>query len=201
MPSGAEGPGRDGYAPGMLTLHFDYPSPASAVALLRLQRLADVGHTVRFVGLDSLGLDVPVPPTLDQLDELARYRERAIALGLPMRRPSWRPPTLSAHLVGTLADEVGLGASWRWTCLRGYWAEGIDLSDPDALMALGEEAGLARTAVENRLADRVARHTLRGRMTTRRRAGIGGVPVLEADAGVYVSPDLPDAELEELAAL
>jgi hypothetical protein len=49
----------------MLTLHFDYPSPASAVALLRLQRLTDVGHRIRFLGLDALGLDVAVPPTLD----------------------------------------------------------------------------------------------------------------------------------------
>lgn len=185
----------------MLTLHFDYPSPASAVALLRLQRLADVGHPVRFVGLDSLGLEISVPPTLDQLDELTRYRERAIELGLPMRRPSRRPPTLSSHLVGGLADEVGLGASWRESCLRAYWVSDVDLSDHDELVTLGEAAGLDRSAVVERLEDRVARQTLRGRMTTRRRGGIGGVPVLEADAGVYLSADIPDAELRELAAL
>jgi len=185
----------------MLTLHFDYPSPASAVALLRLQRLADVGHDIRFLGLDALGLDVAVPPTLDQLDELGRYHGRALELGLPMRRPSRRPPTLSAHLVGELADRVGLGASWRWSALRGYWASDLDLSDPGALVELAVGAGLDRAAVEEQLQDHVARRALRGQMVTRRRAGIGGVPVLEADGGVFISADLPDAELEELAAL
>ncbi len=191
----------DGYAPPMLTLHFDYPSPASAVALMRLQRLADVGHDIRFLGLDALGLDVPVPPTLDQLDELERYHERAVELGLPMRRPSRRPPTLSAHLIGELADRVGLGASWRWSCLVGYWSSDVDLSDPVALLELAVVAGLDRAAAEAQRDDPVARRTLRGRMANRRQAGIGGVPVLEADGGVFVSADLPDAELEELAAL
>jgi predicted DsbA family dithiol-disulfide isomerase len=185
----------------MLTLHFDYPSPASAVAMLRLQRLADEGHEIRFLGLDALGLDVPVPPTLDQLDELERYHERAVALGLPMRRPSRRPPTLSAHLVGELAERVGLGASWRWSCLLGYWASDVDLSDPGALRELAVDAGLDRAAVEEQLQDPSARRALRGRMVTRRKAGIGGVPVLEASGGVFVSADLPDAELEELVAL
>jgi predicted DsbA family dithiol-disulfide isomerase len=185
----------------MLTLHFDYPSPASAVALLRLQRLTDVGHRIRFLGLDALGLDVAVPPTLDQLDELERYRDRAVELGLPMRRPSRRPPTLSTHLVGELADDLGLGASWRWTCLRAYWAADADLSDPGSLVDLGAEAGLDRDAVAERLEDTIARRALRGKMVTRHRAGIGGVPVLEADGGVFISADLPDAELEELASL
>lgn len=185
----------------MLTLHFDYPSPASAVAVLRLQPLADAGHPVRFVGMDALGLNVAVPPTLDLLDELSRYRDRAVELGLPMRRPSRRPPTLAAHLLGGLADHHGLGASWRWACLHAYWALDVDLSDEHALAALAHEAGLDHDAVSERLADQPARQALRGRMTSRRRSGIGGVPVIEADGGVYVSADLADADLEQLAGL
>lgn len=185
----------------MLTLHFDYPSPASAVAMLRLQRLADAGYDIHFLGLDALGLDVPVPPTLDQLDELGRYHDRAVELGLPMRRPSRRPPTLSTHLVGELAERVGLGASWRWSCLLGYWASDVDLSDPNVLLELAADAGLDPAAAAAHRDDPIARRALRGRMVTRRRAGIGGVPVLEADGGVFISADLPDTELEELAAL
>lgn len=185
----------------MLTLHFDYPSPASAVAMLRLQRLADAGQAIRFVGLDSLGLDVAVPPTLDQLEQLAHYHDRAVALGLPMRRPSRRPPTLAAHLVGEVAEEAGLGASWRWACLRGYWTHDVDLSDERELSSLARDAGLDEGAVGERLADRPARQALRGRMTTRRRAGVGGVPIVETDGGVLVSADVPDADLEQLASL
>lgn len=198
-PGGGVGGGR--YALGMLTLHFDYPSPASAVALVRLQRLADDGYAVRFVGLDTLGLDVAVPPTLDQLDEFGRYRDRARDLGLPMRSPTLRPPTLSAHLVGVYAEQVDLGASWRWSCLRAYWIDGANLAEESVLVGLAAAAGLDEDAVVEHLTDRLARQTLRGRMTARRRNGIGGVPVIEADGGVFVSAELTDADLEQLASL
>lgn len=184
----------------MLTLHFDYPSPASAVALMRLQRVADQGGSVSFVGLDALGLEMAVPPTLDLLADLERHQARAGELGLPMRRPSCRPPTLAAHLLGGLADARGLGASWREVCLRGYWTDDVDLSDEIALRELAHTAGLDGDEVDTRLRDRQLRATVRGRMTARRRRGVGGVPVLEAD-GALVSPDLPDDDLVQLAAL
>jgi 2-hydroxychromene-2-carboxylate isomerase len=184
----------------VLTLHFDYPSPASAVALLRLQRVADAGGRVAFSGIDAIGLRVSVPPTLDLLAELERHRDAAAALGLELRRPSCRPPTLAAHLVGGLAEARGIGASWRSVCLEAYWVRDVDLGDEEALRELAATAGLADDEVVARLADRELRLSTHGRMTTRRRQGIGGVPVLEAD-GVLVSPDLPDGDLRQLAAL
>lgn len=184
----------------MLVLHFDYPSPASAVALLRLQALADEGGRVVFNGIDALGLDATLPPTLDQLEEHERYRERAAALGLRMAPPTCRPPTVAAHLVGDLAERQGLGAAWRAACLTAFWAEGIDLGDEAALGSLAARAGLDPAAVHRTLADRTARDRVRRRMIEQRGRGVGGVPVLEL-SGTLVSAEVSDADLRELVGL
>jgi predicted DsbA family dithiol-disulfide isomerase len=169
--------------------------------VLRLQRLADEGADVRFSGVDVLGLEVAVPVTLDQLASLDAVRDRAASLGLALRRPALRPPTLSAHLVGELADAQGVGASWRLRCLRAYWEEGADLGDHDLLLALAAEAGLDGPGVAANLEDRERRGTLRRRMVRDRSRGIGGVPVLETSGGTFVPADLADADLRQLAAL
>jgi 2-hydroxychromene-2-carboxylate isomerase len=186
--------------PGVLTLHFDITSPAAAVAVLRLQALVDAGATVRFSPIDTLGLDIDVPPTRELLDELVRYADRAAELGLAMRRPSRQPPTLRAHVVGEVAEAADLGASWRWRCLRAYWSEDRDLHDEDTLVELALAAGLEEAPVRRALGDRLTVHGLRDRMTHQRRRGIGGVPVLEFD-GTFVSAELPDADLRRLAGL
>lgn len=184
----------------MLRLFFDYPSPAAVVAVLRLQRLADEGLAVGFIGFDVLGLQVALPATLDQLEELERHQQRARELGLEMQRPRWRPPTLPAHVIGEVAEEHGLGAAWRWACLSGYWTRGIDLGDDVRLRELAASAGLPDGAVAEALADPARRAEVRARMLEARSRGIGGVPVLE-HAGTLLSPDLPDDDLRSLAAM
>jgi 2-hydroxychromene-2-carboxylate isomerase len=187
------------YAAEVLALHFDYPSPASAVAVLRLQRIADDGGDVRFVGIDSLGVDLALPPTVAQLAEWERCREPARVLGLELRRPQVWSPTLRAHLVGELAEDVGLGASWRSVCLHAYWGEGADLDDEEVLLELAVTAGLERPAVAARLGDEAWRRASRQRAVTQRRRGVGGVPVLESN-GTLLPADLSDDDLRQLAA-
>lgn len=182
----------------MLILHHDVTSPRAALAVLRLQRLADAGHPVAFHGLDALGVAVALPVTLDQLAELEEVGERAAALGLAMHRPTSRPPTLDAHLVGELAERCGSGAAWRLGCLRAYWTDGADVADHDVLVSLGTSVGLDADEVRRVLADRDARDALRGTMLARRAVGVGGVPVLEVD-GTLLPADVDDATLEELA--
>jgi 2-hydroxychromene-2-carboxylate isomerase len=184
----------------MLVLHFDYPSPASAVALLRLQAVADEGGAVAFAGLDALGLAGSIPPTLDQLAELERVRDRAAALGLELQRPNRRPPTLGAHLVGELAESVGVGAAWRLACLRAYWTDDAHLGDDTVLVELARTVGVDPAAAAELLGDPARRLAQRQRDLASRQRGIGGVPVLELD-GTFVPADLSDEELRELAAL
>jgi predicted DsbA family dithiol-disulfide isomerase len=182
----------------MLILHHDVTSPRAALAVLRLQRLADAGLPVAFRGIDVLGVAVALPVTLDQLAELAQVADRAGELGLVMRRPALRPPTLDAHLVGELAERSGLGAAWRLGVLRAYWTQGVDIADHAELLALARRVGLLGEDVADVLADGRARNELRAAMLGRRGLGIGGVPVLEVD-GTLLPADVDDALLEELA--
>ncbi len=184
----------------MLTLHHDITSPAAAVAVLRLQQVVDAGGQVTFSPLDVLGLEISIPTSRALLAEVEAHRERALGFGLAMRPPSRQPPTLRAHVVGELAEEAGLGASWRWTCLRAFWSQDRDVDDPVVLAELGAAAGLDPAAVAARVADGAARRGLRERMLAQRRRGVGGVPVLELD-GTLVPAELPDGDLRQLAGL
>jgi predicted DsbA family dithiol-disulfide isomerase len=184
----------------MLVLHYDVTSLPATVAALRLQRIADQGGAVGFQGIDPIGVDAALPVTLDQLDEIERWAGRAKELGLPVRRPSQRPPTVDAHLVGVIATASGLGAAWRAALFRAYWIDDAALGDHAVLIELARQAGLEIDDVADRLADPAARVALRQRMTADRNRGIGGVPVLELD-GTFVSAELSEEDLRQLAGL
>src|SRR5690606_12298083 len=113
----------------MLTLFHDYTSPASAVAVRRLQRLADEGLPVEFEGFEAIGVDATLPVTVDVVAALDDLAAVAAAEGVTLRRPRALPPTGLAHLVGDTAERVGLGASWRQVCYRAFWQDGADLAD------------------------------------------------------------------------
>jgi predicted DsbA family dithiol-disulfide isomerase len=184
----------------MLTLHHDVTSPRSALALLRLQRLADEGLPIAFRGIDVLGVAVALPVTIDQLAELDEVVDRAGDLGLTMRRPPLRPPTLDAHLIGEYAERNGTGAAWRLACLRAYWTDGEDVSDRAVLVRLAQASGLECAPVTALLANHAARNELRAAMLGRRALGIGGVPVLEVD-GTLIPADVDDDTLVALAGI
>lgn len=164
----------------MLTCLHDYTSPASAVAVLRLQALADEGLAVGFEGFDARGVDAPLPVTLDVLDELRTVGQVARAHGLELRRPSRLPPTARAHVVGAWAASVDLGAAWRSAAYRALWEDDRDLADVDVLVAIGGGVGLAPDAVRSVATDRERIRRFRRAVLQRRRTGVGGVPVIDA---------------------
>lgn len=184
----------------MLTLFHDYTSPASALAVRRVQRLADEGLDVAFEGFDERMVDAPLPVTVDVTAALDDLTDQAAAEGLVLRRPTALPPTALAHLVGVVADEHGLGASWRQVCYDAFWADGPDLGDPAVLVGLAEQAGVAREPVVTALADRLRLATVRRRMAGHRRNGVGGVPVVLASR-TLVPGLLPIEDLRGLATL
>lgn len=184
----------------MLTLFHDIPSAGSLVAMLRLQRLADEGLDVGFLGFDVLGVDTTLPATLDDLQDWQEHREAGAALGWELPRPRRHPATLRAHLVGELAIEQGLDAAWRMASYRAHWLEDRDLGDADVVVEVADAIGLDADEVAALLNDAGPRHRLRQRMLVQRGEGVGGVPVLEAN-GTFLSPFVPEADLRTLAGL
>jgi predicted DsbA family dithiol-disulfide isomerase len=184
----------------MLTLFHDYTSPASAVAVARLQRLIDEGATAAIVGTEAIGLATTLPVTVELLAELDAVADAAASEGLVLRRPSLLPPTAAAHLVEDVAVGHGLAATWRRRCYDAYWSQGTDIAAPDALRAVAAEVGLPADEVAATLADRVALASIRRRFAGHRRNGIGGVPMISYD-GTLVPGLLDDDDLRTLAAL
>jgi 2-hydroxychromene-2-carboxylate isomerase len=178
----------------VLTLFHDYTSPASAIAVFRLQRLADEGLPVAFEGFEAVGVDVTLPVSLDVLAALDALREPAAAEGLRLRRPPGLPPTGSAHVIEAVASAHDLGASWRATCYRAFWERGEDLADAVVLTRLAEQAGLPAAGLEQTLADRRLLVAARRRMAAHRRQGVGGVPTILTERtlvpGLLSEPDL-----------
>ena len=182
----------------MLTLTHDVTSPASALAVARLDRLAAAGLPVRFRGIDVLAIDATLPVTLDVLAELDRVAPRAAAEGVVLERPSRRPSTARVHLVADLAEDVGLGRAWRTASYAAYWQDDADLADAAVLLPLATSIGLDADLVATALADEAAVAAVRRRTNSARSEGIGGVPVLVAH-GTLLSPDLDDDALWALA--
>ena len=184
----------------MLTLFHDFTSPASAVAVARLQRLADEGLPVELVGFEAIGVDVTLPVTVDVVAAISELAEVAAAEGMVLRRPPSLPPTARAHVLGDAAEAEGLGASWRQTCYAAFWRDGADLADTAVLTRLAEVAGLAASVIPAILADGGRLAAVRRRAGQLRRNGVGGVPTILAQR-TLIPALLPDDELRALALL
>lgn len=190
----------DGLGDGwMLTLFHDYTSPASAVAVARLQRLADEGLPVEFVGFEAIGVDLAVPPSLDMLAAIETLQADAAAEAVVLRRPSVMPPTARAHAVAQLAGERDLGASWRQVCYRAFWTDDADIDDGPTLLRLARDAGLDPDAVGQRLDQPGFVAGVRRAAAAHRRNGVGGVPTILAHR-TLIPGLLPEDQLRELAA-
>lgn len=183
----------------MLTLFHDYTSPASAIAVARLQRLADEGVGVEFVGFEALGVDMPLPPSLDVLAALDDLAAEAAAERVILNRPRLLPPTARAHAVGTLAETHNLGASWRQACYAAFWTDGADIDDAATLVGLAQGAGLPAEQVENAVSDAAFVASVRRAVGRHRRNGVGGVPTILAQR-TLIPGLLPEDQLRELAA-
>jgi predicted DsbA family dithiol-disulfide isomerase len=184
----------------MLTLFHDFTSAASAVAVARVQRLADEGSTMEFAGFEAVGIDAVLPPTLDVLAAVDRLAAEAKCEGVILRRPTALPPTALAHVVATVAETAGLAASWRQLCYLAFWRDGSDISDRQVLSALARRAGLPSDDVTAALSDRLLLAAIRRRTAAHRRNGIGGVPTILAQR-TLVPGLLPEADLRALAGL
>jgi predicted DsbA family dithiol-disulfide isomerase len=119
---------------------------------------------------------------LRSLDELAG------AEGLAFRLAETKGGnTLAAHRLIHLGHEHGIGDEVKETLLHAYFVEARPVSDADALVEIGEQAGLARTDVLELLASHRFTDAVRADEAEAARLGVTGVPFFVFDRAFAVS--------------
>ncbi len=93
------------------------------------------------------------------------------------------PNTVNAHQLIRLAATAGCVEAVVEALYRGYFIDGVDISDHDALLAIAAAAGLDRDAVATALVDNVAVADVLAEEYRARRIGIEAVPcfIVEGD--------------------
>jgi predicted DsbA family dithiol-disulfide isomerase len=119
-------------------------------------------------------------------DSLAHITSLAAAEGLAYRLADARPVnTFDVHRLAHLADSLDAGDAVREGVMRAYTSEAADLSDPEVLLDLASEAGLAPGAVTGLLAGDDFAAQVREDEALAQRLGIRGVPAFVL-AGKYL---------------
>ncbi len=123
--------------------------------------------------LSKFGHRDTIQPGLDYLTEAGR------AEGIHFRfdRIERVPQTLDAHRLMTLADQEGIDTlALAERIFKGFFEEGLNLSDRDVLLMFGEQHGLSADAIEKALDDDLMRQRVLGLEAQVRKGGVTGVP-------------------------
>jgi len=110
---------------------------------------------------------------------LAQLTAAGAAEGINFRfdRITHVPNSLNAHRVMKLAETDGISASGlAENLLRGFFEEGMDISQRDVLLDVGSRSGLSETSIIRVLDDDTTRQTVLSQEAQVRRSGVTGVP-------------------------
>ncbi|MFQ5840684.1 MAG: DsbA family protein, partial [Candidatus Methylomirabilales bacterium] len=121
-------------------------------------------------------------PLLDPRGEyLTRVWSQAVypmaeARGMTLQLPPVQPRSRKALEAAEFAREQGKFDEFHLACFRAFFEEGRDIGDPEVLLALGEEVGLARDALQQALATDQYTPKVLADQAEAARLGITGVP-------------------------
>ena len=97
------------------------------------------------------------------------------------------PNTLNAHRLMSLAEQKGADTSLlAERVLRGFFSEGLDISNPDVLADFGETCNLGRVEVLTTLGDERTRSLVLGQEAQVRQSGVTGVPDFLVNKRLFV---------------
>ncbi len=110
---------------------------------------------------------------------LAELTRAGSAEGVNFRfdRMTQVPNTLNAHRVMRLAETEGASATGlAETFLKGFFEDGLNLSDRDVLLDIGVRSGLTAKSINNTLDDDNSRQIVLSQEAQVRKSGVTGVP-------------------------
>ena len=97
------------------------------------------------------------------------------------------PNTLNAHRLMNLAEQQGADTSLlAERVLSGFFTDGLDISNPDALAEIGESCNLGRVEVLATLGDERSRSLVLGQEAQVRQSGVTGVPHFHVNKRLFV---------------
>lgn len=112
---------------------------------------------------------------------------RTVGIEFAFERIVRQPNTMPAHQLIGLAGEHGRQDQMVEELFRGYFLEGVDLTQPENLISLAQRAGLSADAARGRLEDDGQRQIIERADEQARELGVTGVPFFIFDQKLAVS--------------
>lgn len=184
-----------------LTFWFDVHSPWAYLASVR------VGDLARRHGLALRWRPLHLPKLLDEIGghkplEASRQRvawfrqdieDHAELLGVPLRyHPDYPLRNSRALRACLLADEEGKAEAFVRRVLKGYWAEGADITDLEQLARWGAESGLDGDALKAAALSEDFKRRLDDNTREAIARGVFGVPTVDTGTRLYFGNDRLD---------
>jgi predicted DsbA family dithiol-disulfide isomerase len=135
--------------------------------------MPDVGMPIDEYIAGRFGDRDKLQPAIDELVSIGREQ------GIDFRfdRITHVPNTLNAHRLMNLAEQQSADtSSLADKILEGFFAHGLDISNPDVLGELGAGAGLGRNDILTTLEDERSRNIVLSQEAQVRQSGVTGVP-------------------------
>ncbi len=112
---------------------------------------------------------------------------KAEGINFNFDRVSRIPNTLNAHRIMKLSETEGVGVSGLAESLfKGFFQEGLDISNRDVLVELGSRAGLSSRRINQTLDDEASRRPVLAQESQVRRRGVTGVPDFLVNKRLFV---------------
>ena len=184
--------------PPVIDFWFDFHSPWCYLASIRIGALArEHRATLRWrpVHLANLMDKIDGRRPLEGNDAFVSwYRQdlvdQAAELRLPLRRHPDYPLRPSRALRAALvAEQQGRAGDFVPALMRGYWADGFDISDPEALGELAGRCGLDAKRVRSATTDESYKQVLQANLTEAVANGIFGLPTVIVDGKRFFGND------------
>jgi 2-hydroxychromene-2-carboxylate isomerase len=184
-----------------IAFYFDFISPYGYLASRQVEALAARhGRTVdwrpmllgvavlKVMGLKAL-LDTPLKGDYARRDVLRQARRLGIPLGRDLNAPVGNPLPAARAFYWVKQHHPQLAAPMAHALFHAYWAQGRDLSTPEAVAAITLPAGLEPAAVIAAATSDEAATLLRTAVAASIEAGIFGSPTLVVDGEPFWGSD------------
>ncbi len=184
-----------------LAFHFDFISPYGYFASLQVEQLAArhgrevdwrpmlLGVAVlKVMGLKPL-LDTPLKGDYVRRDVLRHARRHGLRLGRNLNASVGNPLPPARAFYWVKRHQPALAAPMAHALFHAFWAEGRDLSTPEAVGAVRLPEGLDAAAVIEGAASDEAATLLRNAVAASIKAGIFGSPTIVVDGEPFWGND------------